>query len=158
MYGGGVWGHRRNRSDTNLKPLIYRPSTAPFWVSIVPPGSLHFWASAAPEFFHRCGSGSCPHSDADLDQASQMGCPKSRSVTLLGTYVFLVTFSVRSSFTVALILFKLSGPRCKMAAETFATLLSNNLNIVLCRCSVVLTYLCIMEDISCFWLWTVFRC
>ncbi len=40
-------------------------------VSVPVPSLLHFWASKAPYFLLKCGSGSTSHSPADLDPASK---------------------------------------------------------------------------------------
>ncbi len=37
-----------DQSDANLRPLVYRPSTAPFWASIVSVHGLHFLATFEP--------------------------------------------------------------------------------------------------------------
>ncbi len=48
---------------SDLLPLVYRPSRAPFWASKLPlwaSTALHssIWAFKGPEYGHQCGSGS----------------------------------------------------------------------------------------------------
>ncbi len=50
-----------DQSDANLRPLVYRPSTVPFWAprfhcELPQPYRALFWPSTAPEFWLRCGS------------------------------------------------------------------------------------------------------